>query len=60
MTWLTYFTTTPAGLQTIPCGYVTGATANGSPNNLPYAITIELEAEPGAMFPDFDIIWVEP
>jgi len=58
---VSYFTNTPAGLQNISCGYGrNGRTSEITSYNVPYAITFEVEAEPGAPFPDLDTVWLEP
>lgn len=53
MWWNVPFVTSPASLKAIPNGA-------GAPNNIPYAVYLEIEADPGSMFPDLDMVWLEP
>ena len=52
--WNVPFTASPASLQANTCG-------NGSsPGNVPLAISLEIETQPGSTFPDLDSIRLEP
>ena len=53
-TWLVQYTPSPSDLKSVACG-------NGyNPNNMPYAVYVDIEAASGYTFPDIDAVWLEP
>jgi hypothetical protein len=53
MWWNVPFVASPASLKAIHNGY-------GNANNIPYAVYMEIEPDPGSVFPDLDVVWLEP